>query len=756
MSPAVELLELSALGLEDTARVGAKAAVLGALLRRGLPVPPGFALADPMRWADEMEANGQLASSAQLPPADLSGLPTAEGPRWIARSSATVEDGASASFAGQLESIGGLATRAELLAAVRRVGEPNERARAYARSRGLDLGACIPVLVQRQIAAVRSGVLFTVDPQGVHRRSFALDWGAAGEVTDGCAESRLLTFDPLDPGALRCDDPVVARALPRLVELAFGAIAALGAEGPLDLEWLIDVDERVWIVQARPVTACVALPQPEVRRLLDRGFDLASPRPASRLGIWSFGVAAGVDRRAALFHHGWFDRQTAGPWLLTKRVKRHGRQAIVARTPAGFLFAWLRARFGNLCFGLGMLPAWRRASSKTDRLAEQVLAADLRRLSVRRLRRLVDEALALHGAVRRVHAGLWYPIDLVKDLAAFEEQHGPVGLSAALPQPSRRSLRDRKTAELVLAIRERNGGEHLPWAWLDPAARAQIERHLVQFPYAFESRVEVQDPAAWRAWIERPEAWWSQQSPCAREDLERQSAAPPHSTPPQARLAGKLLRAAVGTFTPLKDDRVELLAKAGAVLRAVLLEAERRAAGAELDEGWVFELELAELKRLGAALEQPAEVGRLRERAVGRLHERVLEGFAACGQAEQAPAPEASPAGPQGGLELRGGALARGLATGRAFPAASASEAQRLRPGEVLVVEELRPAFTAALPRAAALVCQRGSPLSHGAIIARELGIPAVQLDDLAPLRSGVEVTVDGRRGVVGISVAEG
>ncbi|MGI5863661.1 MAG: PEP-utilizing enzyme, partial [Myxococcales bacterium] len=460
--------------------------------------------------------------------------------------------------------------------------------------------------------------------------------------------------------------------------------------------------------------------------------------------------AAGVDRRAAFFHHACFDRRTAGPWLLDKRVKRRSRPRISARTAVGFLFSWARVRAGNLLFGLSRLPAWWRASSRTDSLAERVLATDLRRLSARRLRRLAGEALALHRSVRRVHAGLWYPIDLMKDLAAFEERFGPAGLSTSLPQPARRTSRDRMTAELVLTIRERYGGAHPPWV-LDAASRAQIERHLVRFPYAFESRAEVQDPAAWRAWSEKPEAWWSQQSSCAREELALLAAAPQRSSPPRASLAGRLLRAVVGMFTPLKDDRVELLAKAGAVLRAVLLEVERRAGGSGPDAGWVFELEPAELERLAAVLERPAEVERLCQTAVRRLRERVLEGFAAHGQAERVPAPELVSAATGAQLELRGRALAPGFATGRAFPAATASEAQRLRPGEVLVVEELRPAFTGALLRACALVCQRGSPLSHGAIIARELGIPAVAVEDLAQIGLGAEIAVDGRRGVVGV-----
>lgn len=53
-------------------------------------------------------------------------------------------------------------------------------------------------------------------------------------------------------------------------------------------------------------------------------------------------------------------------------------------------------------------------------------------------------------------------------------------------------------------------------------------------------------------------------------------------------------------------------------------------------------------------------------------------------------------------------------------------DAALIRPGEIIVVPSLDPAWTAAFARAAGLIAERGAVLSHGAILAREFGVPAV------------------------------
>jgi phosphohistidine swiveling domain-containing protein len=74
-----------------------------------------------------------------------------------------------------------------------------------------------------------------------------------------------------------------------------------------------------------------------------------------------------------------------------------------------------------------------------------------------------------------------------------------------------------------------------------------------------------------------------------------------------------------------------------------------------------------------------------------------------------------------------------------------------LEPGEILVAERTDPGWVMLFPAASGLLVERGSLLSHSAIVARELGLPAVvSIDGLTRwLSTGDEVEFDGRTGVV-------
>ena len=80
-----------------------------------------------------------------------------------------------------------------------------------------------------------------------------------------------------------------------------------------------------------------------------------------------------------------------------------------------------------------------------------------------------------------------------------------------------------------------------------------------------------------------------------------------------------------------------------------------------------------------------------------------------------------------------------------------ASQGAELRSGEVLVTTITNVGWTPLFPRAAAVVTDVGAPLSHAAIVARELGIPAVVGcgDATTRLRTGDRVRVDGSAGTV-------
>jgi phosphohistidine swiveling domain-containing protein len=91
--------------------------------------------------------------------------------------------------------------------------------------------------------------------------------------------------------------------------------------------------------------------------------------------------------------------------------------------------------------------------------------------------------------------------------------------------------------------------------------------------------------------------------------------------------------------------------------------------------------------------------------------------------------------------------------TGRARTASSAEEAfEKLEPGDVLVVRATSPAFNVVLSIAGAVVTANGGALSHAAVLARELGIPAVVgAPGALEIPDGAMVEVDPVAGAVGI-----
>lgn len=81
----------------------------------------------------------------------------------------------------------------------------------------------------------------------------------------------------------------------------------------------------------------------------------------------------------------------------------------------------------------------------------------------------------------------------------------------------------------------------------------------------------------------------------------------------------------------------------------------------------------------------------------------------------------------------------------------SASEIDRIKPGDVLVAEQTNPDYVPAMKKASAIVTDKGGRTSHAAIVSRELGIPCVVGTDNAThkLKDGQVITVDGSQGKV-------
>lgn len=106
-----------------------------------------------------------------------------------------------------------------------------------------------------------------------------------------------------------------------------------------------------------------------------------------------------------------------------------------------------------------------------------------------------------------------------------------------------------------------------------------------------------------------------------------------------------------------------------------------------------------------------------------------------------------------GDVRLAGVPSSPGVVEGLARVINDPSGLDGMEAGEILVCRTTDPSWTPALLVAAAVVVDRGGPLSHGAIVARELGVPCVSGTAVATerVRTGDRVRVDGTGGTVEI-----
>ncbi len=103
--------------------------------------------------------------------------------------------------------------------------------------------------------------------------------------------------------------------------------------------------------------------------------------------------------------------------------------------------------------------------------------------------------------------------------------------------------------------------------------------------------------------------------------------------------------------------------------------------------------------------------------------------------------------------QLVGNPASPGIAIGKARVVDSPTSIFQMKSGEVLVVDAIEPNMTFSVPLASGIVERRGGMLIHGAIIAREYGIPCVTGIPRATerIRTGDKITVDGYLGIVRI-----
>jgi pyruvate,water dikinase len=170
------------------------------------------------------------------------------------------------------------------------------------------------------------------------------------------------------------------------------------------------------------------------------------------------------------------------------------------------------------------------------------------------------------------------------------------------------------------------------------------------------------------------------------------------------------------------------------------------------------------LGRIKAQLERAVDEGKMRIQRQGKIeadrlnHEEVMEALKdpAFVPRESEPVEIVKA---KVGFELRarqlvGQPAGPGIAKGKARVILHASDLMHFKAGEILVCDAVDPTMTFVVPLSAGIVERRGGMLIHGAIIAREYGLPCVTGVPEATQRIGTgdEISVDGYLGIVGIT----
>lgn len=273
----------------DARHVGPKAAHLSALAA-SCPVPGGFCLtADAYRHAAATGGHtvsgglaGEVGDAVRAAYAALVGGASPPPPVAV-RSSALDEDGPTASFAGQHETILDVVGIDAVLAAIERTWSSLHApaALAYRRTHGLPLdGLALAVLVQRLVPADRSGVAFSVDPVSGRSDRIVVNasWGLGESMVNGTVtpdtwhldkdtlavvEERIASKERMTiaggDGAREVAVPGFLRERPSLEPELQGEVAALARRLEAEKGWPVDLEfacagDRLFLLQCRPVT----------------------------------------------------------------------------------------------------------------------------------------------------------------------------------------------------------------------------------------------------------------------------------------------------------------------------------------------------------------------------------------------------------------------------------------------------------------------------------------------------------------------
>ncbi len=178
------------------------------------------------------------------------------------RSSGALEDLEGASFAGLYETYLGVASEELLLKSIKDCFQSvhHPRVADYFSQKGIDPKlAKMSVLIQKQIQSKISGVLFTVHPLEGKEEEIYIECCAglgerlvSGHVTPTLYRAHRDTKQTLQETINNEDTRLSPKTIEDLIKAAIGIQAHYGL--PQDIEWAIDENDKLWILQARPIT----------------------------------------------------------------------------------------------------------------------------------------------------------------------------------------------------------------------------------------------------------------------------------------------------------------------------------------------------------------------------------------------------------------------------------------------------------------------------------------------------------------------
>ena len=218
--------------------VGGKAHALASLTQAGFKIPTWFAV-----------TSGELS------------LPSLEGLHAV-RSSAMAEDGAENSFAGQYHSYLNISPT-DIPAHIEKVQQSGTSAHltTYAQNREVSSHQKVAVIVQEMVDAKFAGVAFGADPVSGERDLTLVSAvsGLGEKLVSGEVDSenwRVSRNDAIEGSStLLTHDQIRAISnLTRRCNAHFGS--------PQDIEWALDQEDHLWLLQSRPITTIAKLPDP--------------------------------------------------------------------------------------------------------------------------------------------------------------------------------------------------------------------------------------------------------------------------------------------------------------------------------------------------------------------------------------------------------------------------------------------------------------------------------------------------------------